>query len=778
MNQPIANTPKPGPTTAPAAPPPSERPPADTSLEVGSPKAPAPAGPRVMEQQQSWFGRLVPDAIEDAVGDFATGVTGLVDDAIDVGRGLVDSAVDGGRELWRDVKDQFRLPLKETGHDQVGRVGTPTTLSTKLELDGPSYADWDLKDKEVEFFVNGQSVGVGRTDRDGVARVPFTPTATGQLEVTYQLAEADDRARFKDDDGQGTLFVLDDRPAVIVDIDGTLSTMGELKVPFFGEKAESFDHSVEALNRLSSDYNIIYLTARDDAFDHKTRQFLTKDHDGETQEIQAFPDGPVFYNDMGLTSYSELAQLDKDRHAAFKTETIKDIQLAGIPVVAGIGNAETDRLAYQATHLDTFILDPEREDRDPGSFYRQIEATFTNPARLADYQERVGEVIANRDLPAGSDAALQRDLDILTGTKATTGNTLQALIDGDQARPEILGAIQSAERDVTYHTFEFHDDPAGREIAQTLMDKAQEGVAVRVSLDAIGSKHLPPFKTNPLVEEMRAAGVDVEVYNPVELSNLDDVLHRDHRKVITIDGGELSLIGGMNTGFDYLGGEDQPPPYRDLFLKVEGPAARDIHQGVRPETTPDVPGADPTPGEPSVRIVFHRPKEDFHIKDAYLRLIAEADEKVNLVNSFPMDRDIIDAMVDAAKRGVEVNYLYGRQDAEGGAIDLVMENKFPELLTAGVNIYRHPDYIHAKSLSVDGEYATVGSSNVDNFALELNHESIAIVSDPAWVEEFDSQFGDHYKEVGEKVPSDRNDPFWKDAAKGALLDKLWPDWLE
>src|SRR5262249_8484655 len=142
------------------------------------------------------------------------------------------------------------------------------------------------------------------------------------------------------------------------------------------------------------------------------------------------------------------------------------------------------------------------------------------------------------------------------------------------------------------------------------------------------------------------------------------------------------------------------------------------------------------PGQ-SVRIVNHVPKEDFHIKDAYLRMIAEAKDHIYLENSFPMDRELVDALAAAARRGGPVDYVYGDL-SKADPMHPVTENKFPELLKAGVHIWRYPQFVHTKSLSIDGKVASVGSSNVDNYSLEMDREAVAVVTDPAWVRRYEA----------------------------------------
>lgn len=690
----------------------------------------------------------------------------------------------------------------ETGHDQVGIPGKPVTLAVKVELlydgdfsqvidqidpDWNQYLSPDLKGHRVRFSIDGSPIGIAVTDRDGVARIDHTPESVGIYTITYELAEPDDSGTYLEDDGQARLFVLTDRPTLVVDIDGTLSDYPDWKVPFSGQKADAFKGAVETLQQLTETYHIVYLTARDDALDNKTRQFLFKDHDPETEGTQCFPNGPVLYNDWGLNFYEEFSQLDPERHAAFKTETIKQMQMVGVPLVAGIGNAETDRIAYEGTGLEAFIIDHDMEAQHPGTFYSQVLKTLTEPSTVAAFMQKVAAVVENRNLTDPADI-FQRDMDILTGTSTTIGNQVETLINRDNALEAFISAIQSADSSITYYTFEFHDDEAGNLIADQLILKSLEGIQVQVSLDAIGSHHVPPLMANPLVEKMTAGGVLVHVYNLPSASTAANILHRDHRKAIIIDQGQLAMIGGMNTGTDYLGtGNGEEILYHDIFIRVIGPAAHKIesifseqwHKSIR--STAGSPAADHDAGGGlNVRIVNHNPKEDFHIRDAYVRMIAEAKSHIYLENSFPMDAVLRDAMIEAAGRGVRVDYIYGiGSEAIGEAlVKATIENKLKPLLEAGVRVHKYPKYVHSKSLSVDGQYASIGSSNIDNYSLEINHEVIAVISDAAWVSAYETSFFVEDIKLCEPITlelleSDPTKAFWRE-----LIDQLWPDPLE
>ncbi len=225
-----------------------------------------------------------------------------------------------------------------TGHDTiVASVGERGVLSAKFERSGWGFWRVDVRGRLVTFSLAGRTFQA-RTNEDGVARTSLSVTRPGVYPFEAWLSGEESTV------ATGRLWVLDPtRPVVVTDIDGTISDMPDWEVPLRGEKAQAFPHSPGILNALAKRHQVIYLTARDDTFDSKTRTFLAR---------RGFPAGPVIYNDLGLWTEAERNQFDPKAHAAFK---LAQIQKMGLKVALGIGNAETDAQAYEGAEILSYI---------------------------------------------------------------------------------------------------------------------------------------------------------------------------------------------------------------------------------------------------------------------------------------------------------------------------------------------------------------------------------------------------------------------------------------
>ena len=187
--------------------------------------------------------------------------------------------------------------------------GVKTILRVKVERRLIGYLAPDLKDVTVEFLIASKTIGQATTDDEGIAAIDYLCQQTGVYEIDYRLSVKKYQRR------PAKLYVVSPRqPAVVVDIDGTLSDYPDWKVPFAGDKAPAFHYAAEFLRRIAADYQIAYLTARDDIFDKITRAFLAK---------RRFPQGPIFYNELGMSTAQRRRQLRSKHHGHFKAGVIK-----------------------------------------------------------------------------------------------------------------------------------------------------------------------------------------------------------------------------------------------------------------------------------------------------------------------------------------------------------------------------------------------------------------------------------------------------------------------
>jgi len=578
-----------------------------------------------------------------------------------------------------------------------------------------------------------------------------------------------------------------DGPIFVCDIDDTLRDTSVVDIAT-GKTQRPIDGAREILQSVAArGIPIVYLSAGTERIRVQNEAFLDQlprgvllDRDGFSLS-QLNPSGDAQARDQAHYKGGRLADLK---------EAYPSAQLFGLG-----DDKYGDAMAYTRQGVTTYIRDViPGDDHLPADFHGVVSKTYTPELRqriAADLDGAIARSASYGGTPRPDDwmGRMSQLFDQLTGTRATEGNRITPLIDGDAAFPEILKTIDGAKRTLYYETFEFHDDneKTPREVVDHLIAAHRRGVTVRVVTDAWGSNERP-FKDNAALDRLRAAGVEVTSYNPIDsLEDLD--IRRDHRKVIVADN-QTAFVGGMNTGDGYMG-PDTPWRMHDVFAKVQGPAVRDVVSAFHdswadsggskiPDAEKRVPPVAVDPEGYRARIVTHAKDEDQNIRAAYLAMFDGARERINVENTFPMSKDLVDSLCAAAQRGVEVRYIV---DPSTGLKADIVKNNFQRLLDAGVNIYVYPGPIHTKAISVDGKLASVGSSNVDNMALHRDREIIALVEDPDFVKRFDAQLFDRDvvgKADGQKtmkLPRKLDTPFW-DRLRQWAVATITPDSYE
>jgi cardiolipin synthase len=328
--------------------------------------------------------------------------------------------------------------------------------------------------------------------------------------------------------------------------------------------------------------------------------------------------------------------------------------------------------------------------------------------------------------------------------RVLTGNRAHLLVDGDGFYPELRRAIEEARHTIHLQTFIFAADRTGTAFRDLLARRAREGVTVRLLYDRFGSTraHLLRF-----FEPLRRAGAlvhSISQANP--LKGRFQINLRNHRKVAVIDG-RLAFVGGINVSDKNVSAYTAGSPIRDYHVRVEGPAVIDFQLGfledwhfasrespealLGPDCLPEVERV----GEALVQVVPGGPEAAGRgLAEAFFAAIVAAEDSISITTPyFVPDQPIVGALRYAAHRGVKVRLVVPAKNNHWYT-GFAARALYGRLLRAGVRIFeRHPPFMHAKALLVDGVYAMMGSANLDYRSLHLNFETNLEVVDPEFV---------------------------------------------
>lgn len=339
----------------------------------------------------------------------------------------------------------------------------------------------------------------------------------------------------------------------------------------------------------------------------------------------------------------------------------------------------------------------------------------------------------------------------------THGNRIALLENGEAFYPRVFEAIARARREVLLETFILFDDKVGRQLQQALLAAAKQGAEVHVLVDGWGSPDLPDDFTGPLAE----AGVRIRAYEPVRrlFGARLNLFRRMHRKLVVVDG-RVAFVGGINYSIDHLA-EFGPKAKQDYAVEIEGPLVAQVHAFCRASLTQPQPQrnawwprwrraaravAAPRGTESTAAAALVTRDNLQHTRDIemqYRLALQQARHRVVIANAyfFP-GYGLLRELRHAARRGVQVDLiLQGEPDMM--VAQLAASMLYAQLLRAGVRLHeycRRP--FHGKVATVDDEWATVGSSNLDPLSLALNLEANVIVRDAAFAAQLRERLDD------------------------------------
>lgn len=312
---------------------------------------------------------------------------------------------------------------------------------------------------------------------------------------------------------------------------------------------------------------------------------------------------------------------------------------------------------------------------------------------------------------------------------------LTVYFDGASAYDAILAAVGAATHHVHLEYYIWNPDTIGTRLRDLLIERAAAGVKVRMIIDGAGSSKL----RRKFLAPMRAAGIEVGVFNPVRLLRLrlrrPDF--RTHRKIIVCDG-RIGFTGGMNITDDHCA-TYCPAYWRDTHMRLAGSAVWPLQRlfaedwyYVTDAMCPVDADTFPLPeraGTHIVQIVGSGPDSDaFAIHKVLFTAINQATARCWLTTPyFVPDEALLAALIGAGLRRVDVRLIVPKK-GDSRVVDLAARSYFPELLAAGVRVFEYePRFIHAKTLLCDDDIGVVGTANLDNRSFRLDFEVAAVV---------------------------------------------------
>ena len=341
------------------------------------------------------------------------------------------------------------------------------------------------------------------------------------------------------------------------------------------------------------------------------------------------------------------------------------------------------------------------------------------------------------------------------GIETTNHNELKLLKSGEEKFIDLFQKIEEAKHHIHLEYFNFRNDSIANTLFELLGKKAQEGVKVRAIFDAFGNaSNNQPLKKKHL-KAIREKGIEIVKFDPIKFPWINHVFHRDHRKIVVIDG-TIGYTGGMNIADYYINGLPEIGEWRDMHVRIEGEAVshlQDIFLDMWNKCTKqDIGGnayypyrasSSAVPSEENeVAIVDRYPKKNAKtMRRVYAKAIESAERNVQIINPyFTPTRIIKKAIKKAVEKGVNVEIMIpGKSDIKFTPdAALYIAN---QLRKKGANIYIYNGgFHHSKIMMIDSTYCTVGSTNLNSRSLHYDYEVNAFIFDKETTDELITMF--------------------------------------
>jgi len=326
---------------------------------------------------------------------------------------------------------------------------------------------------------------------------------------------------------------------------------------------------------------------------------------------------------------------------------------------------------------------------------------------------------------------LARTVSRVVAQPLTDGNSIEPLVNGDTAFPAMLAAIESAKKSISLCTYIFDNDASGQKFVAALARAVARGVAVRVLIDAAGTRYSWP----PITHKLHHAKIPFAKFLPSSLLTpwrVATINLRNHRKSLIVDG-IIAFAGGMNIRHGNVLADQPKSPVQDLHFQVAGPVVAQLQEAFANDwafTTGEVLDGGlwfpelKASGNVIARAIPDGPDTDFDkARWTLLAALGEAQTSVKIITPYLLpDNAIITALNLAALRGVRVDIILPAKN-NLPFVHWASRAMWWQLLERGCHIWlTPPPFDHSKLMIVDGHWVLLGSANWDARSLRLNFE--------------------------------------------------------
>ncbi len=340
------------------------------------------------------------------------------------------------------------------------------------------------------------------------------------------------------------------------------------------------------------------------------------------------------------------------------------------------------------------------------------------------------------------------------GVKFTDDNRIVVFKSGQEKFDDLFLAIRAARHTIHLEYFNFRNDSISKALFALLEQKAAEGVKVRALFDGFGNSSNDRPLRDRHIERIRAEGVELYYFDPVVFPWINHAYHRDHRKIVVIDG-MIAYTGGMNVADYYIKGKPELGDWRDLHVRVEGSAVGELQKVFldfwNKVTWQNVQGADLYPGYKDARKYFPMLKRDEDasagrkkvgvvnriphvttdiIRNTFCSLLDNAQHSVRVVNPyFTLSKKTIRAFKRALARGINVEIMVSEK-SDIKITPRIVEYNANLLMKYGAKVFFYQGgFHHSKAMMVDDRLTFIGSANLNSRSMAYDYECNLLIDD-------------------------------------------------